>query len=50
LNSELTQHLQHVDFRSVTIAHDAKLTAFMKEWSKRFAEESDANGDLSLVY
>ncbi|KAF8187951.1 hypothetical protein K438DRAFT_1834414 [Mycena galopus ATCC 62051] len=34
---------KHVDFRAVAIAHDAKLTAFMEEWSKRFTEESDAN-------
>ncbi|KAK7028388.1 hypothetical protein R3P38DRAFT_3189883 [Favolaschia claudopus] len=32
---------KHVDFRSVTIAHDAKLTAFSEEWSRRFAEDSD---------
>ncbi|KAJ7302054.1 hypothetical protein DFH08DRAFT_919001 [Mycena albidolilacea] len=40
---------KHVDFRSVTIAHDAKLTAFSEEWSKRFAEESDANDRKCLV-
>ncbi|KAJ7348619.1 fungal-specific transcription factor domain-containing protein [Mycena albidolilacea] len=34
---------KRIDFRSVTIAHDVKLTAFMEEWSKRFAEDSDAN-------
>ncbi|KAF7366045.1 hypothetical protein MVEN_00480700 [Mycena venus] len=37
-----------IDFRSVTIAHDMKLTAFMEEWTKRFAEDSDANGKCSL--
>ncbi|KAF7328787.1 hypothetical protein MVEN_02507600 [Mycena venus] len=40
---------KHVDFRSVTIAHDAKLTAFTEEWSKRFAEESDANDRKCIV-
>jgi hypothetical protein len=39
---------QRIDFRSVTIAHDMKLTVFMEEWSKRFAEDSDANGECSL--
>jgi hypothetical protein len=41
----LTPHSQRVDFRSVTITHDAKLAAFMEEWTKRFAQESDANGE-----
>ncbi|KAJ7140019.1 fungal-specific transcription factor domain-containing protein [Mycena crocata] len=34
---------KHVDFRTVTIAHDAKLTRFHEEWTKRFAQDSDAN-------
>lgn len=30
-----------VDFRSVTLAHDAHLSRYHEEWSQRFAEESD---------
>ncbi|KAJ6479456.1 hypothetical protein C8R47DRAFT_983369, partial [Mycena vitilis] len=33
-----------LDLRTVTMAHDAKLTAFTAEWSQRFAQESDTNG------
>ncbi|KAF8177381.1 hypothetical protein K438DRAFT_1845777 [Mycena galopus ATCC 62051] len=40
---------KHLDFRAVAIAHDAKLTAFMEEWSKRFTEESDANDRKCVV-
>ncbi|KAJ7689016.1 fungal-specific transcription factor domain-containing protein [Mycena rosella] len=39
---------KHVDFRTVTITHDAKLTRFNEEWSQRFAQDSDAN-DRSAV-
>ncbi|KAJ7660324.1 hypothetical protein DFH06DRAFT_393736 [Mycena polygramma] len=34
---------KYVDLRTVTMAHDAKLTAFTAEWSQRFAQESDTN-------
>ncbi|KAJ7208439.1 hypothetical protein B0H12DRAFT_1034254 [Mycena haematopus] len=40
---------KRVDFRSVTLTHDAKLTAFSDEWSKRFAQESDPNDRKCLV-
>ncbi|KAF9483717.1 hypothetical protein BDN70DRAFT_799393 [Pholiota conissans] len=30
-----------VDFRTVTLAHDAHLTAYDEEWSKRFKDDSD---------
>jgi hypothetical protein len=32
-----------VNFRAVTMTHDATLTAYHEEWSKRFEEESDPN-------
>lgn len=32
-----------VDFRTVTMNHDAQLTRYHEEWSRRFAEESDPN-------
>lgn len=35
--------LQSIDFRSVTLAHDANLTEYQEEWTKRFAEGSDPN-------
>lgn len=35
--------LQSIDFRSVTLAHDANLTQYHEEWTKRFAEGSDPN-------
>ncbi|KAF8198312.1 hypothetical protein K438DRAFT_1584084 [Mycena galopus ATCC 62051] len=40
---------KHVDFRAVTIAHDAKLAAFSEEWGKRFATESDPNDRKSVL-
>ncbi|KAJ7860084.1 hypothetical protein B0H14DRAFT_3624646 [Mycena olivaceomarginata] len=40
---------KQVDFGSVAVAHDAKLTAFMEEWSKHFTEESDANDRKCVV-
>ncbi|KAF7361496.1 hypothetical protein MSAN_01183000 [Mycena sanguinolenta] len=40
---------KHVDFRTVTMRHDAKLTAFEEEWSKRFAQESDPTDRKCLV-
>ncbi|KAJ7486494.1 hypothetical protein FB451DRAFT_1337421 [Mycena latifolia] len=35
---------KHVDFRTVTITHDANLSRFSEEWTARFALDSDANG------
>lgn len=35
--------LQSIDFRSVTLTHDANLTQYQEEWTKRFAEGSDPN-------
>lgn len=32
-----------VDFRTVTMNHDAQLTRYHEEWSRRFAEQSDPN-------
>ncbi|KAJ7725205.1 fungal-specific transcription factor domain-containing protein [Mycena metata] len=34
---------KRVDFRTVTLLHDAKLTAFSDEWTQRFAQDSDPN-------
>ncbi|KAJ7226928.1 hypothetical protein GGX14DRAFT_627532 [Mycena pura] len=34
---------KHVDFRTVTINYDAKLTRFTDEWNRRFADGSDPN-------
>ncbi|KAJ7485082.1 hypothetical protein B0H11DRAFT_1149994 [Mycena galericulata] len=34
---------KHVDFRIVTMTHDAKLTRFSEEWHQRFAQDSDPN-------
>ncbi|RDB22039.1 Protein priB [Hypsizygus marmoreus] len=34
---------KQVDFRSVTMNHDAQLTRYHEEWTKRFAEHSDPN-------
>jgi hypothetical protein len=34
---------KNIDFRSVTLAHDANLTRYHEEWKKRFAEGSDPN-------
>ncbi|KAJ7711995.1 hypothetical protein B0H16DRAFT_1744612 [Mycena metata] len=36
---------KRVDFRTVTLLHDAKLTAFSDEWTQRFAQDSDPNGE-----
>ncbi|KAJ7027527.1 hypothetical protein C8F04DRAFT_965053 [Mycena alexandri] len=36
---------KRVDFRTVTMMHDAKLTAFAEEWTQRFAQDSDPNGE-----
>ena len=36
---------QSVDFRTVTMNHDAQLTRYHDEWSRRFAEQSDPNGN-----
>ncbi|KAF7373016.1 hypothetical protein MSAN_00509000 [Mycena sanguinolenta] len=33
----------HVDFRSVTIAHDAKLTEFSHKWANRFLQQSNSS-------
>ena len=35
---------QKVDFRRVTLAHDARLSQYHQEWSKRFKEDSDSMG------
>jgi hypothetical protein len=32
-----------VDFRSVTFAHDERLTQFLEEWTKKFLHESDSS-------
>ncbi|KAF8804042.1 hypothetical protein BYT27DRAFT_7194756 [Phlegmacium glaucopus] len=32
-----------VDFRNVTLAHDARLSQYHEEWSKRFNDDSDPN-------
>lgn len=40
---------KRVDFRTATVAHDAKLTAFEEEWGKRFAQESDPTDRKSLL-
>ncbi|KAF8966133.1 fungal-specific transcription factor domain-containing protein [Flammula alnicola] len=32
-----------VDFRNVTLTHDAHLTRYHEEWSKRFKDDSDPN-------
>ncbi|KAJ7472029.1 hypothetical protein FB451DRAFT_313024 [Mycena latifolia] len=34
---------KHVDFRTVTMTHDANLSRFSEEWTARFAQDSDAN-------
>ncbi|EGO18461.1 hypothetical protein SERLADRAFT_481133 [Serpula lacrymans var. lacrymans S7.9] len=34
---------KQIDFRSVTLTHDAHLSRYFEEWSKKFAEESDRN-------
>ncbi|KAJ7187010.1 fungal-specific transcription factor domain-containing protein [Mycena filopes] len=34
---------KRVDFRTVTMMHDAKLTAFTDDWAKRLAQDSDPN-------
>ncbi|KAG5637475.1 hypothetical protein H0H81_004446 [Sphagnurus paluster] len=36
-----------VDFHSVTMKYDEKLTIYHDEWTKRFAESSDPNGPAS---
>ncbi|KAF8063303.1 fungal-specific transcription factor domain-containing protein [Lyophyllum atratum] len=38
---------KQVDFRSVTMNHDAQLTRYHDEWTKRFAERSDPNDAAS---
>ncbi|KAF9467566.1 fungal-specific transcription factor domain-containing protein [Collybia nuda] len=40
---------KQVDFRSVTMNHDARLTRYHDEWSKRFAEGSDPD-DSSCAF
>lgn len=35
---------QQVDFRTVTMTHDAHLDQYNEEWSKRFKEDSDPTG------
>lgn len=37
---------QKVDFRSVTLVHDAHLSQYHQEWSKRFEDDSDSKGDF----
>ncbi|GLB42696.1 putative fungal specific transcription factor [Lyophyllum shimeji] len=39
---------KQVDFRSVTMNHDAQLTRYHEEWTKRFAESSDPNDPGSV--
>jgi hypothetical protein len=34
---------RNIDFRAVTLAHDANLTRYHEEWKKRFSEGSDPN-------
>ena len=41
---------QKVDFRSVTLAHDAHLTQYHEEWSKRFEDDSDPKGDFTITF
>lgn len=38
---------KEIDFRAVTAKHDENLTQYHHEWSRRFAEDSDPNGELS---
>ncbi|KAF7373022.1 hypothetical protein MSAN_00509600 [Mycena sanguinolenta] len=40
--------LTDVDFRTVTIAHAAKLGAFSDEWAYRFAQQSNSNDPTSI--
>jgi hypothetical protein len=38
-----------VDFRSVTLAHDAHLTSYHEEWSRRFKEDSDPDDPTCAI-
>ncbi|TFK71035.1 hypothetical protein BDN72DRAFT_493272 [Pluteus cervinus] len=40
---------RRLDFRAVTMAHDAHLNAYNEEWSRRFAQDSDPN-DRAAVF
>ncbi|KAJ7086357.1 hypothetical protein B0H15DRAFT_346044 [Mycena belliarum] len=40
---------KHVDFRTVTITHDAHLTRFGEEWKARFEADSDATDPLAVL-
>ncbi|KAJ6552076.1 hypothetical protein DFH09DRAFT_601358 [Mycena vulgaris] len=40
---------KHVDFRTVTITHDAKLTRFSEDWTQRFTQDSDANDRTAIL-
>ncbi|KAJ6632448.1 hypothetical protein B0H10DRAFT_1771021 [Mycena sp. CBHHK59/15] len=40
---------KRVDFRTVTVSHDAKLTEFSEEWSIRFAQDSDPNDRKAIL-
>ncbi|KAJ7774168.1 hypothetical protein DFH07DRAFT_767379 [Mycena maculata] len=42
-----TQH--HVDFRSVIITHEARLSRFNEEWTQRFAQDSDPNDPIAVL-
>lgn len=35
---------QKVDFRTVTLAHDARLSQYHQEWSKRFNDDTNPDG------
>ncbi|KAJ7773647.1 fungal-specific transcription factor domain-containing protein [Mycena maculata] len=40
---------KHVDFRTVTMTHDAKLTHFSEDWTQRFAQDSDADDRIAVL-
>ncbi|KAJ7641594.1 hypothetical protein FB45DRAFT_359818 [Roridomyces roridus] len=40
---------KRIDFRTVTLQHDAKLTVFKEEWARRFDEESDPNDRKTIL-
>lgn len=40
---------QNIDFRSITMRHDEKLEEYFKEWTQKFKDDSDPNGECKRI-